>query len=172
MKFIISLIFVFLAISSLSCKWMVECFPEFSGTVLSNSTKEPIEGATVQLMNRKIAVKTDKNGFFKLAASGCMDAHLIISKENYKPFEITFSNSSNSNSYKVASESEFVNYTRPFYLDLKDTSSSFTTGTWIQQNSESFSVSSGKLTYYLDTLKSISEEISDIQNEIRKSLEK
>ena len=43
---------------------------------------------------------------------------------------------------------------------------------WINQNSESFSVSSGKLTYYLDTLKSISEEISDIQNEIRKSLEK
>ena len=148
---------------------MIECFPEFSGTVISNSTKEPIEGATVLLLNQNIAVKTDKSGFFKLTASGCIDGHLKISKEHYKPFEITFSNSSNSNSYKVTSESEFVNYDKPFYLNPKDTSSSFTTGTWIEQNSEGFSVSSNEISYYLDTLKSVSEEITDIQNQIRKS---
>ena len=151
---------------------MIECFPEFTGTVLSNSTKEPIEGATVQLMNRNVAVKTDKNGFFRISGSACNDRHLRISMEHYKPFEITFTNKSNSNSYKVNSESEFVDYDKPFYLNPKDTSSSFTTGTWIKQNSESFSVSDNELTYYLDTLKSISEEISEIQNQIRKSIKK
>ena len=167
MKFKNSLICIFLGISLLSC----ECFPEFSGKVLSNLTKEPIEGATVQLMNQNIAVKTDKNGFFKLAASGCIDGHLIIFKEHYKPFEITFSNSSNSNSYKVNSESKFVDYDKPFYfyLNPKDTRPSFTTGASIKQNSESFSVSSNELTYYLDTLKNISEQISEIQNRLRDS---
>jgi hypothetical protein len=172
MKIRSSLICVFLGFSLLSCKCMVECFPEFRGKVLSNSTKEPIEGATVQLVNQNITVKTDKDRFFKLSASGCIDGHLRISKEHYKPFEITFSSSSNSKSYKVKSESTFVDYDKPFYLNPKDTSSSFTIGTWINQNSESFSVSSDKLIYYLDTLKSVPEEISDIQNQIRKSFKK
>lgn len=165
-----SIICVFLSFSLLSCKCMIECFPEFSGTIISNSTKEPIEGATVLLLNQNIAVKTNKNGFFKLAASGCIDGHLKISKEHYKPFEITFRNSSNFNSYQVKSESRFVDYDKPFYLNPKDTISSFTTGTWIKENSESFSVSSNELTYYLDTLKSTPEEINEIQNQIRKSI--
>ncbi len=39
-----------------SCKWMEEYFPEFTGNVLSNSTKTPIEGATVELINQNMTV--------------------------------------------------------------------------------------------------------------------
>ncbi len=160
------LICLLLVISFTSCKWIAECFPEFTGIVLSNSTKTPIEGATVELLNHNISVKTDKNGFFKLATSGCFDAHLKISKEHYKPFEVTFSNSSNSNSYEIKSESISVDYDKPFYPNPKD-KNTFVTGTWIQQNSQDFSVFSNKLTYYLDTSKNVSDEINSIQNEIK-----
>lgn len=149
-----------------TCKFLAECFPEFTGRVLSNSNKTPIEGATVELINQSIKVKTDKDGFFKISTSGCFDAHFRISKEHYKPFEITFRSSSNSNSYEIKSESKSVDYDEPFFPDTNN-KNTFITGTWITQNSESFSVSSGALTYYLDTLKNITEEINDIQMDIR-----
>lgn len=166
MKLKDSLICLLFIVSFPSCKWMAECFPEFTGKVVSDSTKTPIEGAKVELINQNITVKTDKNGVFKLATSGCFDAQLRISKEHYKPFEITFSSSSISNSYQVKSESLFVDYDEPFYPDPRY-KNGFITGTWIKQNSESFTVSSNELTYYLDTLKSVSEEIDDIQKEVR-----
>ena len=130
--------------------------------------KTPVEGATVLLINQNISVKTDENGFFKMATSGCFDAHFKISKTYYKPFEITFGSSSNSNSYQVKSESIFGNYESPIYSNPNDKNSSVVTGTWIRQNSESFFASSSGIIYYLDTLKIVSEEIKDIENEYRK----
>lgn len=159
-----------LIITQHSCKCGVECFPEYTGRVLSHITKQPIEAATVKLTNYNIKVKTDKMGFFKISASGCIDAHIKISNAHYKPFEITFSSSSNFKSYRVSSESKFVDYNKPFYPDSTN-ANSFITGTWISQNSESFLVSTGgtgyEFTYFLDTLKPISEEIKDIQKEMR-----
>jgi hypothetical protein len=155
-----ALIFCFIAGSLYSCKWMAECYPEFTGQVLSTTTKAPVQGATVTLINQNISVQTDENGFFKMSASGCFDAHFKISKANYKPFEITFSSSSNWNSYQVRSDSKSVDYKEP----VRSADSSVVTGTWINQNSERFSVSSNSIVYYLDTLKKVSDEITDIQN--------
>ena len=158
-----ALFFCFVAWTLNSCKWMAECYPEFTGQVLSNTTKTPVKGATVTLINQNISVQTDENGFFKMSASGCFDAHFKISKANYKPFEITFSSSSNSNSYQVRSESKSVDYKEP----VKVEDSSVVTGTWINQNSESFFASSNGVIYYLDTLKNLSEEIADMQKQLR-----
>jgi hypothetical protein len=161
-------IYLLCIVSFPSCKWMAECFPVYTGRVLSTSAGAPMEGATIQLINQNISVKTDSNGFFKLSTSGCFDAHLKILKEHYKPFEITFSNSSTSNSYKVKAESKFVEYDKPFNPNPEDKNSSVITGTWIKQNSESFSVLNNEHIYYLDTLKNTTEEINDIQNKERK----
>ena len=106
--------FVFVNWSLNSCKWMAECYPEFTGQVLSNTSKTPVQGATVLLMNQNISVKTDENGFFKISGSGCSDANIKISKNNYKPFEITLSSSSNHKAYKVKSESISVDYDNLF----------------------------------------------------------
>lgn len=151
---------------------MAECYPEFTGQVLSNPSKTPVEGATVLLMNQNISVKTDQNWFFKISASGCADANIKISKTNYKPFEITLSSSSNASGYKVKSESIYVDYENPHTSGPKNKNSSVVTGTWIDQNSEHFSVTPSGIVYYLDSLKKISNEIIDLQNEykIRDSL--
>ena len=109
--------FLYLLVWSLnSCKWMAECYPEFTGQVLSNPSKTPVEGATVLLMNQNISVRTDENGFFKISGSGCSDANIKISKNNYKPFEITLSSSSNHKAYKVKSESISVDYDNPCFF--------------------------------------------------------
>lgn len=158
-----TLIFCFVVGFLSSCKWMAECYPEFTGQVLSNTTKTPLEGATVTLINQNISVQTDENGFFKMSASGCFDAHFKISKANYKPFEITLSSSSNSNSYQVRSESKSVDYNEP----IRSKDSSVVTGSWIDQNSKSFFASPNGVIYYLDTLKKVSDEIIDIQSEYK-----
>ena len=146
-----------------SCKWMAECYPEFTGQVLSNTSKTPVQGATVLLMNQNISVKTDENGFFKISGSGCSDANIKISKNNYTPFEITLSSSSNHKAYKVKSESISVDYDNP----VSSLDGSVVTGTWIDQNSESFVVSSHSIVYYLDSLKKVTDEMIDHQIEYK-----
>lgn len=153
-------------ISFTSC----DCYTVIKGKVLSNRTKIPIEGAIVQLIGENVTVQTDKNGLFKLEKMTglCFDPHVEISKQHYKPFEITFKNSGNSMSYEVKSKSSFVTYDKPFYPDTTDTNS-FIIGTEITEYSENFAVTKDGEVYYLDTI-NVSQEINDIQNRIRRSI--
>ena len=69
-----------------------DCHVYVEGKVFSGSVQKPVEGVSVELVNKGEVTKTDKNGYFKIEkiVGFCFDPTVRITKKNYKPFEITF----------------------------------------------------------------------------------
>lgn len=144
-----------------------DCVPHVKGIVISNSTREPIEGASIVLVDQDESTLSDKNGFFEVSkhTGFCFDPQVRISKVNYKSFELTVSGSNESKSYKVTSKQDFIEYDKPFYPDINE-KSTFTTGAWIDKYSQYFTVSSDTILFYLDTLDAKG-EVSRIQSKLK-----
>lgn len=144
-----------------------DCVPRVKGIVISNSTKQPIEGASIVLVDQDESTLSNKNGFFEVSkhTGFCFDPQVRISKVNYKPFELTVSGSNESKSYKVASKQDFIEYDKPFYPDIDD-KRTFTTGAWIDKYSQYFTISSDTILFYLDTLE-VKDEVSIIQSKLK-----
>ncbi|MEO7767121.1 MAG: hypothetical protein ABIS01_06835 [Ferruginibacter sp.] len=138
------------------------------GKVLSNSSKLPLEGAFVELVGKSETTKTDRNGYFKVEkiVGVCFDPKVRITKDHYKPFEITFKSSRDSRIFEIRSQSDFITYDKPFYPDPNNTKT-FMTGTHIDKYSKHFASDSNINRYYLDTI-DIKKEIQDAQTVLRK----
>ena len=116
-----------------------DCHVYVEGKVFSGSVQKPVEGVSVELVNKGEVTKTDKNGYFKIEkkVGFCFDPTVRITKKYYKPFEITFKSSRESKIFSIKSKSDFVTYDTPFYPD-PDNKNTFVTGTWINQYSINF----------------------------------
>ena len=144
-----------------------DCFTVVKGRIISNETKLPITDATIELVGKNKIIKSDNKGQFKIEyVSGfCFDPNIRVISNTYKPFEITIRHSKHSKSFEVKSESEFIEYEKPFYPNpSKD--SGFITGTWINSLSQNFAVYNDSLLIYLDE-NNIKKEIENIQKTLK-----
>lgn len=144
-----------------------DCFTVVKGRIISDETKLPIANATIELIDKNTIVKSDNEGQFKIEyVSGfCFDPKIRITSNNYKPFEIKIRHSNHSKSYELKSESEFIDYEKPFYPNpSKD--SGFMTGTWINIFSQNFSVSNDSVFICFDG-DNIKKEIENIQKTLK-----
>lgn len=135
-------------VSLLSC----DCYVSVKGRVFSNRSRRAIEGAEIEMVGRNVRVNSDKNGFFHIEEQTgfCYDPHIRIIAEEYKPFEITLKRSDGIRIFELKSESEFMEYAKPFYPDSNN-KSTFTTGTWIEKFSEHFAYQGDSVLFYLDS---------------------
>jgi hypothetical protein len=140
------------------------------GKVFSDSTQNPIEGATVEMVGKNEKTKTNKDGYFKVEkiVGFCFDPIIRITKNNYKPFEIKFKNLDDSKIYEIKSKSDFITYDKPFYPDSTN-KNTFVTGTWINQYSEHFDFNADTNLFYLDTI-SLNKEIQKAQTNFKKAM--
>lgn len=159
------IIFYFISVvffQSCDCHILVE------GKVLSNSSKLPLEGAFVELIGKNETTKTDRNGYFKVEkiVGICFDPIVRITKDHYKPFEITFRSSGDSKNFEIRSQSEFITFDKPFYPDPNNTKT-FMIGMHIDKYSKNFAINSNTNRFYLDTI-NIKKEIQDVQTGLKK----
>ena len=144
-----------------------DCFVSVKGKIISNSTKQPIQGAIIEMVDKSESTKSDAEGYFSLSKQVglCFGPQIKITKKNYKPFEMNLSGSNESKSYKVKSKQDFVDYDAPFFPDPND-KGTFTIGTWIEKYSQMFSVRSDTILFYLDTV-NVESEILQIKSRFR-----
>lgn len=160
---------IFLWLFMISILVSCDCYVSVKGKVFSNSDKHPIEGATIEMVGRNKTTKTNKDGYFHIweQTGFCFDPQIKITTNNYKPCEITFKGSTDSKSFELKSESDFVNYEKPFYPDTNN-KGTFIVGTWIEKYSENFAFSGDTVLFYLDTINP-KKEIEKIKAQIRRS---
>lgn len=128
-----------------------DCYVAVKGKVLSSSTGKPVEGATIEMVERNIETTTNKKGQFLIdeQTGFCYDPEIEITMTGYKPFHLTISSDSETTSYQIKTESESFDFEKPVYLDStrKET---FVNSTWIDQFSHRFEVKGDSIIFYLD----------------------
>jgi len=104
------------------------------GFVLNELTGEPVTDATIKFDNREFT--TDPNGYFDISyvTGFCPTEKYIITKPNFRDYELLIDRSSESVSYEV--------YERNDYLEHGYSNS----------NSNSFAVRNDTLFFYLEPL--------------------
>lgn len=105
-----------------------DCVTHKTGLVLDSKTGEPIQGANIKLDTYE--TQTDSNGYFviDLFSGFCPDWDFIITKESYKPFELSIDLKSDYVIYKIKDKSEFVEYDKPIPHPIHPNST--LTGEW------------------------------------------
>ena len=128
-----------------------DCYVAVKGKVLSSSTGEPIDGATIIMVERNVKTITNKTGQFLLdeQTGFCYDPKIEITKTGYKPFHLNIESDSKTVSYQIKIESESIDFEEPVYPDSgrKDT---FVTSTWIDQFSHDFEAKGDSIIFYLE----------------------
>ena|SRR5688572_500306 len=159
----IRLFLIFTTLLLTSC----DCYIVVKGRILSSATELPINNAQVEFIGKNKTVTTDKNGYFKIdeQTGFCFDPHVLIRKDNYKPFDILMGGSKDSRSYEIKSEPYFIEYDEPFYPDSHN-KKTLMTGTWIEKFSAKVSFLSDTIIFFLDTI-NVKGEIENVQNKLR-----
>ena len=146
-----------------------DCYVAVKGKVLSSSMGEPINGATIIMVDRNIETTSDEKGHFLLdeLTGFCYDPRIVITKTGYKPFHLNIKSDAESISYQVKKGSESIDFEEPVYSDSskKDT---FITATWLDQFSQNFEVKDDSIIFYLDE-NNPEKEIKLIQERLRNS---
>jgi hypothetical protein len=110
-----------------------------SGRVYDKETGLPITGTTVNLLDGKDIKKTDNEGFFEVFSEAFpfQDPVILVTKEGYKPFQLTIRGRRNETSFIVTTESVFIYYEEPVYPDPYNRET-FITGTSVDKWSKEF----------------------------------
>lgn len=107
-----------------------------SGLILDSQTGEPIKGANIKLDNYE--TQSDSNGYFviDLFTGFCPDWDFLITKESYKPFEISIDLKGDYVIYKVKNENKYIEYPEPIPHPIHKNST--LNGEWKDLNSIQF----------------------------------
>jgi len=147
-----------------SCDWETHII----GKVIDKETGKEISGATINLLDGKDIVKSDKNGCFSVSHAWggiSIDPKISISCNGYKPFQLIMKSSSNEICYSIKNEYYYVNLDKPFYPDPKD-SSSYSVNFSLQKWSQTITTGD-TLKIYLDR-DNINAEIEKIKKNMSK----
>jgi len=148
-----------------------EYHASMTGKIIDKETGRPIANATVNLLDGSDIIQTKADGYFEVYTRprGHTNPKVVVTKRGYKPFQIEISNSSDKTLYSVKSETKWVNFDEPLYLNPKDTIS-FTNGTFIEKWSQYFTAGGDTLLIYLSK-DDEKVEINKIKNQIIKNIE-
>jgi len=124
-------IFIF-SIGLIGC----DCFVYQAGFVIDAETHQPIPDATVEY--DIYSVKTDSLGYFEIeeVTGFCPDWNIHVTKEGYKPFEMSKEIDNDHINFKLLDKSEFVEFEKPKYLNQDSTS--YILGEHVNFNSTGF----------------------------------
>lgn len=144
-----------------------DCIVSVHGKILSNSTKRPVAGATIEMVGENIKTLSGPDGGFHLEkiTGFCFDPHIRINMEHYKPFEMTRKSPTGQISYDVKSELELVRFDQPFYPD-SSRQGTFLTGISVKKFSGDFAIVGDTIIFYLDTL-DFDKEIKTFKSSLR-----
>jgi hypothetical protein len=113
-----------------------DCVTHKSGLILDSQTGEPIQGANIKLDNYE--TQSDSNGYFviDLFTGFCPDWDFIITKDSYKPFELSIDLKGDYVIYKVKNENKYIEYPAPIPHPIHKNST--LNGEWKDLNSIQF----------------------------------
>jgi hypothetical protein len=113
-----------------------DCVTHKSGLILDSQTGEPIQGANIKLDTYE--TKSDSNGYFviELFTGFCPDWDFLITKESYKPFELSIDLKGDYVIYKVKNENKYIKYPEPIPHPIYENST--LNGEWKDLNSIQF----------------------------------
>ena len=155
------LIGISLLLSSCDCQIIV------NGRIISSTTGKPISGAKIEMVDRDIFTKSDKNGYFSIGemTGFCYSPEIKVSYNNHKPFQIELESESDYQNFKLKRESESVEFDEPVYPDPKNRNT-FIISTWIEKYSQDFEIKSDSIIIYLDE-KNLTKEIESIKEKLK-----
>lgn len=159
----IKLIIIGISVLLSSC----DCWVAVNGKVISSVTGKPISNAKIEMLDRNIFAKSDKNGNFNIGeiTGFCYSPKIRVTYANHKPFQIEIESDSDSRNFKVKRESKLVDLEEPIYLDSNN-KNTFIKSTWIEKYSLNFEIKSDSIIIYLDEINS-KQEIESI-NKVKK----
>jgi len=128
-----------------------DCGIYINGKIISSVTGNPIKEAKIEMINKDLFAKSDANGIFRIGemTGFCYSPKIRVSYNNHKPFIIELDSDKEFQVYKLKSESEYIEFDKPFYPNPNN-HNTFITSALVEKYSQNFEIKSDSLIIYLD----------------------